>query len=406
MRILMLSQFYPPIIGGIEQHVRTLSIELAARGHEVSVATFCQKGAPEFEIDQGVHIYRIRATMQHLDMLFSDSERRYAPPFPDPEATYELRRIIMREHPCIIHAHDWLAHSFIPLKAWSKAKLVVTLHDYNLICVQKRLMQSGICCSGPGLMKCLNCATRFYGIVKGPPSAFAHCFWGKRERQAVDMFLPVSQAVVEGNQLTRYKLPYRVIPNFIPDNAEIALDDMNPFLAQLPKEDFLLFVGDVTLDKGGAVLLQAYAEMCRQVPLVLIGRPAIRFSESLPPNVLLMGGWPHEAVMGAWSRCLIALAPSIWHDPCPTVAMEAMSMGKPLIASRIGGLSEIVADGETGILVEPGNARALAQTIQHLLDNPEQREYMGTMAKQKVTEFQARAVISRIEQVYHEIVRS
>ena len=57
MRILMLSQFYPPIIGGVEQHVRTLSVELVSRGHDVAVATLWHKGLAEFELDQGVRTH-------------------------------------------------------------------------------------------------------------------------------------------------------------------------------------------------------------------------------------------------------------------------------------------------------------------------------------------------------------
>jgi glycosyltransferase involved in cell wall biosynthesis len=404
MRILMLAQFYPPTIGGEERHVRDLSIELAARGHDVSVATLWHKGLADFEIDQGVHIHRIRGTMRRMSTLFSYDDRQFAPPFPDPEALWALHHIILQERPDIVHAHNWIVHSFTPLKAWSKAKLVMTLHDYSLICVQKRLMYQGVCCTGPGLMKCLNCAIDFYGIGKGVPSTLANRFWAERERRAVDMFLPVSQVVAKETQLAKHKTPYRIIPNFIPDHADIGCNDANPFLAQLPKEDFLLFVGDVTPDKGVNVLLQAYAEMDTQMPLVLIGRHAAGLYESLPPNVLLMGNWPHDAVMGAWSRCTIALAPSAWLDPCPTVAMEAMVMGKPVIAARSGGLSDIVVDGEIGFLVTPGDSEALRKAIQCLLDDPARRERMGNMAKQRVVEFQAKLVVSRIEQVYQELL--
>ena len=79
-------------------------------------------------------------------------------------------------------------------------------------------------------------------------------------------------------------------------------------------------------------------------------------------------------------------------------------MGKPVIASRIGGLSDIIINGETGFLVPPGEPHALREAIQYLLDDPMRRERMGNMAKQRVVEFQAKAVVSRIEQVYHELL--
>jgi len=165
-------------------------------------------------------------------------------------------------------------------------------------------------------------------------------------------------------------------------------------------------VGDVAPDKGVDILLQAYAEMNSQVPLVLIGRPLAGLTERLPPNVLLTGGLPHAAVMNAWSRSSIALVPSIVAETFGIVALEGMSMGKPVIASRIGGLTDIVVDGETGLLVPPGNPQALREAMQCLLDDPERRERMGKMAKQRVVEFQANSVVRRVEQVYQEILAS
>jgi glycosyltransferase involved in cell wall biosynthesis len=406
MRILLLTQFfYPPTVGGEERHVSDLSLELAARGHTVSVVTLWQNGLPEFEIDRGVHIHRVRGTMQRMSMLFSENDRQYAPPFPDPEVTWRLRHIILEERPEIIHAHNWMVHSFTPLKLWSKAKLVVSLHDYSLTCVQKRLMRHDVCCTGPGLIKCLECSTRFYGIIKGPLSTLANFFWGEKERHAVDMFLPVSQAVVEKTQLDKHTVPYRIIPNFVPEHIDTVCDDANPLLAQLPKGDFLLFVGDVTLDKGAEVLLKAYAELDTQMPLVLIGRPfLIGLATNLPPRVFLMGKWPHDAVMGAWSRCSIGLVPSIVAETFGIVALEAMYMGKPVIAARSGGLSDVVIDGETGLLVPPGDAQALREAMQALLDDPTRRARMGMRAKQRVVTFQAKSVIPRIEQIYQELL--
>ncbi len=266
-------------------------------------------------------------------------------------------------------------------------------------------MHQGRLCDGPALLKCLRCASEHYGTAKGVPTALANAVSGMLERQIVDMFLPVSQAVAEGTQLPRYGAPYRIIPNFVPNDIGVSCNHTNPLLAQLPRDDYLLFVGDITRDKGVEVLFQAYAEMASQVSLVLIGRPVFDFFAAFPPDALLLQSWPHDAVMSAWSRCTIALIPSILPDACPTVTMEAMAMGRPVIASRIGGLSDIVIDGETGLLVPPGDSRALREAIQCLLDDPARREYMGVMAKRRVVEFQAKTVVPRIEQIYQEVLQ-
>ncbi len=406
MRILMLTQFYPPIIGGEERHVRDLSIELTKRGHDVTVATLWKEGMPEFDCEQGVRIYRIRGSMQRMSILFTEKEHRNLPPFPDPEVLWALRGIIAQEHPDIIHAHNWMVHSFTPLKTWSKAKLIVTLHDTSLICAQKRFSYHEKLCSGPSIPKCLECSTGQYGIGRGAPIALANWFWGQAEQQVVDMFLPVSQAIANATQLAKHGVSYCVIPNFIPNDMDLPTKADDALLAQLPKENYLLFVGHLGQEKGVNVLLQAYAEIESQVPLVLIGRPSIGFSLNLPPNVYLLKSWPHTAVMGAWSRSTVALIPSTDLDACPTVAMEAMSLGRPIIASRIGGLPEIVLDGETGILVTPGDSSALRRAIQELLDDSVRRERMGERAKQRVVEFQAKTVVPRIERVYQDALNA
>ncbi|GAC1381088.1 MAG: hypothetical protein NVS4B7_03550 [Ktedonobacteraceae bacterium] len=405
MRILMLAQFYRPLIGGEERYVRDLSIELVARGHEVAVATLEQEGVPTFECDQGVRVYRIPASMQRMDAAFSEKARRHAPPFPDPEFLWALRRIIRREQPEIVHAHNWIVHSFTPLKAWSKAKLVVTLHDCSLICAKQSFEYNGAVCSGPGPTKCLGCAVEHYGAARGLPITLANWVGTRIEHHTVNMFLPVSRAVAEATQLAEHWLPYQVIPNFVPDNLGQLQDDADPLLAQLPKDGYLLFVGDMGRGKGEDVLLRAYTKMASQVPLVLIGRAGSGFSENLPPNVHVLQSWPHAAVMSAWQRSTIALTPSTSFDSCPTVALEAMAMARPIVASRIGGLPDIVVDGETGFLVPPGNERALREAIQHLLDDAELRGRMGSSGQKKVVEFQARTVVPRIEQVYQELVQ-
>ncbi|MBA2394900.1 MAG: glycosyltransferase family 4 protein [Ktedonobacteraceae bacterium] len=409
MRILMLAQFYHPILGGIEQHVRTLSHELVARGHDVSVATMRHKDQAAFEMDQGVRIHRVRSSVQRLPWLFSNSGRQYPPPFPDPEIMLDLHHVLEKERPEIVHAHNWLVRSFLPLKTRSKARLVVTLHDYNYVCARVDLMHYGNPCSGPGIAKCLSCASNHYGPVRGVPTVLSNWAMNLFVHGTVDRFIAVSQSVATGNRLASSRVPFLVIPNFMADDPGLAEGDVAPYLAQLPTEEFLLFVGGLSRVKGVEVLLRAYAGLRNAPPLVLIGYPTPDWPfpglKNLE-NVIVLKDWPHYAVMAAWERCTLALIPSIWRDPCPTVAMEAMYMSRPVIASRIGGLIDIVVDGETGLLVSPDDPQALQDAIQGLLEDPSRQEYMGTMAKRRVEMFQAHTVVPRIEQVYHEVVNT
>jgi glycosyltransferase involved in cell wall biosynthesis len=404
MRILMISDFYHPVLGGVEKHVRSLSQGLAQRGHQVSVVTLGRDALPETELDQGVRVHRIRGAAQRMERLFSHADRPWAPPLPDPELVYGLRKVVRQERPDVVHGHDWLARSFLPLRRASRARFVVTLHYYTSSCAKKSLMHAGGPCGGPAPMKCLRCATEHYGAVKALPTLLGNLAMSRVEQRAVDTFLAVSQATADGNQLGDGRWPMQVIPNFIPSSALTDTSDVSAYVAQLPPDGYLLFVGDLRRDKGLYVLLEAYAGLTQAPPLVLIGKPWPDTPTELPPNVTLLQNWPNYAVMEAWRRSSLALAPSIWPEPCATVVLEAMASGSPVIATRIGGNPDMVVDGETGLLVPEGDVRALRESMQRLLSDEPLRRRMAAAARRRALLFQSDTVIPRIERVYEDLV--
>jgi len=83
--------------------------------------------------------------------------------------------------------------------------------------------------------------------------------------------------------------------------------------------------------------------------------------------------------------------------------MEAMATGKPVIASRIGGLPDIVADGETGILIPPGQPKALRAAIMRIVEDPALAAQMGAAGRQRVVGFHASTVVGQIESLYGEV---
>jgi glycosyltransferase involved in cell wall biosynthesis len=405
MRILLLSQFYPPVIGGEERHVRNLGSALAQRGHDVSVGTLRRPGSPDLEMDGAVRVHRLGGTLQRLSGLHVDSERRHAPPFPDPELALALKHLVARERPDIVHAHNWIYASFLPVKAVTGIPLVVTLHDYGLVCAKKNLMHFGThLCDGPTLAKCLPCAARHYGAAKAAATTLGNWASGFFVRRAVDRFIPVSHAVAHHTGLARGAAPYEVIPNFVPDDVG-ALGQEDACLRDLPGNGFILFVGDMMQLKGIDVLARAYVSLEKAPPLVLIGRRAPDTPAEFPPNVHVVGTWPHSAIMHAWRRSLFGVLPSVGPEACATVIMEAMASGKPVVASDIGGMPDIVDPGETGLLVPPGDAQALARAMRTLLENRALLSRMGSTSLARVGRLKAGAVVTRIEQVYRDVLR-
>jgi glycosyltransferase involved in cell wall biosynthesis len=166
----------------------------------------------------------------------------------------------------------------------------------------------------------------------------------------------------------------------------------------------MLFVGDLSRDKGIEILLDAYRGLQNAPALVLIGRRCDHTPERFPKNVHYMGTWPHAAVMAAWQKACLGLVPSLWQEPFGVVAIEAMASGKPVIAANTGGLSDIIIDGETGLLVPPGESRALRKAMERLIADKTLRERMGRAARARAAGYQADQVVAQIEQVYFSLL--
>ena len=400
MRILMLTQFFPPIIGGEERHVKVLSESLVRRGHEVSVATIKQGDQPDVEVQAGVTIHRLQGSLQRNAGLFAERQRRHAPPFPDPELMFRLNRIVRSEQPDVVHGHNWLLHSYLPLQKIYKKRLIATLHDYGSICAKKSMIREGTPCSGPAPLKCLPCAGQHYGSVKGTVTWLTNASLGRIGLGQVDAFIPVSQSVANRCGLDPKHHQFEVIPTFIADDVGQLADGYDNFLALLPKSDFMLFVGDLMRLKGVHTLLEAYRGIENAPPLVLIGRRCKDTPTSLPENVTMLDSWPHAAILHAWNRCLFGIVPSEGLEACPTVVMEANAFGKPVVACRIGGIPEIVVDGKTGILVPPGDVEALRRALMTMLGDHGMRARMSEASRVHVGAHMPKSIIPRIERIY------
>jgi len=403
VRILQLTDLYTPVIGGLERHVATLSAELQRLGHVVTVVTLRPDGLPAEEVIDGVRVIRVRSLAQRIPGVHASAAHPFHPTAPDPATIAALRRVLSAERPDVVHSHSWLQYSFFPLYHPKKGPAhVVTMHDYGLTCPRKTMQPSvrSAQCAGPGLGKCLTCAPAQYGAVKGAAVAGLH-FGSRFLNRRADRYIAVSAAVARqsakalpaGHQIA-------VLPTMIPDGS-YALAAATPRPDFLPAQDgYLIFVGALGRHKGVDVLLEARRRMRHNLPLVLLGIPRPDSPPLGGPNVVAVKNVPHAQAMAALQRSSIVVVPSVWHEPMGRVAAEGMLVGRPVVASNVGGLTDIVEDGLTGLLVPPGDAGALARALDALLDNPELRARMGQAGQLRARRFEASAITPRIIDVF------
>src|SRR5207244_1256351 len=155
-----------------------------------------------------------------LAPFYEDQERLFHLPLPDPGVIAGLRRIVKQERPDIVHARGWMLYSFAGLKTWSKAKLVVTLHDHSLYCPTMAYLYRDQICTGPGYTKCIRCASSQYGAGR----AFlltSGLKLSSRLHSSVDCYIAVSSAVRDASIMATQRAlhPIEVVPTFIPDTV-------------------------------------------------------------------------------------------------------------------------------------------------------------------------------------------
>lgn len=178
---------------------------------------------------------------------------------------------------------------------------------------------------------------------------------------------------------------------------------------------YVLFVGRISEQKGIFQLLEAARTLPAGVQLVLCasspdtpelrarleaavaGRPEIHWI-----NAML----PVPEVVELYSHAAVFVCPSIY-EPFGLINLEAMACGTPVVASRVGGIPEVVVDGETGRLVEPGDPAALGQALREVLADPERGRRMGEAGRRRVeAQFSWDRIADRTMTVYGEAIES
>ena len=306
-------------------------------------------------------------------------------------ASYEqLRTILRRERAQVVHIHNTLP--LISPAAYYAAKaegvaVVQTLHNYRLLCPAATFRRDGHVCED-----CLG-KTPWPGVVHAcyrdsyaASGVLASMLTYHRARRtwdaAVDVYIALTEFAkekfVEGG-MPEAKIVVK--PNFLDS-------DLSAFGK---REDYALFVGRLSEEKGLSVLLSAWRTLGARVPLKIVGdgplAPEVEKAAKETPGVMWLGRQPREEVLNLMSRAYMLMFPSVWYEGFPMTLVEAFAAGLPVVASRLGSMASIIDHKRTGLHFEPGDPAALAAQVVWALDHPAELEHVRKLAR---AEFEAK----------------
>jgi glycosyltransferase involved in cell wall biosynthesis len=399
MRVLLVADFYPPAPGGLEAHVRRLARALVRTGHEVTVlAGGAGHRFPDTEPDRdGVAVYRSRLDLDRVPLAYRDAGHAFHPPWPDRTFTRSVRGLLDKLDPDVVHAHGWCEFSAVAA-AGDRWPVVVTLHDHGLRCPKKNLLRGhGECVDGRG-WRCLTCPGAEQGAAKRVALGTALGRTAPRLHAGVARYIAVSHHVARRHRESDPR----------PDRVEVVANfiDVPPQPFTDPDGDSVLYIGPADRHKGLAVLLAAWRRLGpRPGRLVVVGAdPADVARSGVPAGVEFTGRLVGDRLWQRLRAASLLVVPSVWPEPCPTVVLEALAAGRPVVASRVGGIPDLVVDGETGLLVPAGDPRALAEAIAAVLADRDRLTAMAKAARQSAEAFDTSAVVPRIVAVYADAI--
>jgi len=354
---------------------------------------------------KGIHVSVVTRDSRNLGESVFGKLRAFATGIYSPSAYKFIAGIIKRKKPDVVHVHN-LYPLFSPSVLVACQQLdvpvVMTCHNFRLTCPTGTHLHNGavceLCCGGREYWCVLkNCTGKiFESIGYALRTAVARKF--RLFHNNVTLFIALTEFAK--NRLIKAGLQEErivVVPNMvsIPDSATDPSSGC-----------YAAFAGLMYPEKGVDTLLEATA-LLPEMPVRLAGDGAIRIQlvQKAPKNAEFVGLLDRGRLAGFYRKARFIVVPSECFEMCPLVISEAMSHGLPVIASNIGGLPEIVEDGVTGLLFEPGNADELAKKMKLLWENPDLCRQMGKAGREKaIRDYSEDVYYKRLMAVYKSVI--
>ncbi len=374
-------EFPPRIVGGISRHCFGLAKAIAKRGHEIHVITLDFPNTPQYEEIDGVKIYRTSIELGHPNFiiwtfLFNHfMEKKVA--------------VLNREYGFnIIHIHDWLtAPVGITSKYHLDRPLISTIHSTEV------------------------------GRVQGLYNPDSHFIDGLEWWTTYE-----SKRVIVASNSMKYELEDHfhlpgekidVIPNAIDTtryDRNVDREAVKRRYGISPYERIVLFIGRLSPQKGVEYLIKAVPFILNRHPeavFIIIGEGLskeylmdLAHKSGYSHKIRFFGFLPDQDLIELTMSADVLVLPSIY-EPFGIVALEGMAAGVPIVASNVGGLTEIVEHDKTGVLVYPRDPASIAWGVNRVLSDPGYSSWIVQNAKKKVKEvYNWESVAARTIEVY------
>jgi glycosyltransferase involved in cell wall biosynthesis len=423
--VLFACEYYPPFApGGAEWTTAAWAAALARRGHSITVVT-PNYGAPAREQQEGVSVVRVPfparlspgqgevSGILHRNSLFYRYFGR------------QLRRAAQAARASLIHAQGKAALPAAVLAGRALGTPVVaTIRDLGLVCPLGAcpLFENWSvldCSARQFLDRCVPFHLDHYhdragmfrrALVRGS-SRRAWRDLGHRQAalRRAQMIVGVSRGILDvyperlvppAKSRVVHSLPPRVT---WPSDEEVPAARRSLGVGDAP---LVLYAGKISLGKGTPMFLESLGSVRVAVPgvrFVIAGKGELRAPAA--PDVHVLGSIPQPELFALYRAADVVVVPSIWPEPLSRVLLEAMQLGRPVVATAVGGTPEVVEHGVTGLLVPRRDPEALAKAMTELLLDPARRAAMGQAAvKRAVSVFSEDRLVGQLLAAYDSVL--
>ncbi len=295
------------------------------------------------------------------------------------EAVAKMSRLIERTRPDVVHCHN-IYHQLTPSIIGAAKRLgvpvVLTLHDSKVVCPVYTRLRNGRPCSAclhgrfSNVLRhrCADCSIASSALLYA--EAVVQRWLGSYEM--VDSVIAPSRFMMDA--VTQWRFPQgrvSVVHNGV---------DLEMFRGSGAEEGYLLYLGLFSSEKGLLTLGAAHAGTGLRLVVAGTG-PLEGILRQRFPQLELVGHQSGQRLQYLIDHAGAIVVPSECYENCPMSVLEAMAYGKPVIASRMGGIPELVADGQTGRLFEPGNVAELRAGLMALASDRNRRRDLGQAAR-------------------------